>query len=223
MAERRATEPFRFWTCVETRKPLGKRAHDVEELLAMIEEVPADCLAYHVQTCALRRPYAGEEFANDFADWVSRKVQDPVLGNRLGHLDPFAYVDLDQLRIAILSIMVDHLSEHSALRQRPWREPFEFFYSHLVEADLNLETWTLREFRDAVAGVHAGSVYLHASRSRLRNGGRGNDFAHWLNDEKGLGLPDLAVRVDKVGQLGLSLEQKRQRILGLCDQAVERP
>ena len=118
--------------------------------------------------------------------------------------------------------MVDHLSEHPALRHRPCGEPFDFFSSHLVEADLNFETWTLREFRDTVACVDAGSLYLHTGRSRLRKGARGNGFAQWLSDEKGLGLPDLAVRVDKVGQLGLSLEQKRQRILRLCDQELER-
>ena len=223
MAERRATEPFRFRTCVETREPLGKRAHDVEELLAMIEAAPADCLVYHMQTCALRRPYADEEFPNDFAAWVAREVQDPVLGKRLGHLDPFAYVDLDRLRIAVLSIVVDHISQHWALRKRPCREPFEFFCSSLTEVDLRREAWTLGEFREALVCIEAGSLYLHACWARRRNAGRKDDFVRWLGGDEGLGLPELAAQVEKVGQLGLNLERKRHRILRLCDQALERP
>lgn len=217
---RRARRPFGFWSCVETRESLGLDAKDLEELLAMIETAPPGCLVCHMQTCTLRHPHANGEFGNDFAAWVAFHVQDTVLAKRLGHLDPFAYSDIEQLRLVLISIMADHLSQHPDVRRRPSRESLTLFCSHLTEADLHREAWTLEEFRDALGSVEPGSIYLHACGARVRMPRRSDDFAFWLGEENGLGLPQLAEQVRWVCQLGLSLEKKRERILHICDQAM---
>jgi hypothetical protein len=48
------------------------------------------------------------------------------------------------------------------------------------------------------------------------------DFACWLSSEEGLGLQELALNVEQVGRLGLSLEGMRNKILRLCDQELTR-
>jgi hypothetical protein len=48
------------------------------------------------------------------------------------------------------------------------------------------------------------------------------DFSGWLASEEGLGLKELALNVEQVARLGLSLEGIRNKILRLCDQELAR-
>jgi hypothetical protein len=218
---KRAQQPFRFASCMELREILGKRAMDEARLLEIIEEAPADSIYYHTHSYYLRHPYSQGLFPNDFATWVALHEQDRVLGERLGVLDPFEFDDIERLRAGIVTIIADHLSHLGTIPRCTTGEPFEFVRSHVIEADLGLEAWTLREFRDTLAGVEVGAVYNHACEARLRKGRLSGDFVDWLSAEDGLGLPDLATQVEKVGRLGLSLEGMRARIVGVCDRALE--
>ncbi len=220
---RRAQQPFQFVSCMELREILGKRALDESRLLEIIEEAPADSIYYHTHSYYLRHPYSQGLYPNDFATWVALHDQDSVLGERLGILDPFEFDDIERLRASIVTIIVDHLSHLGTIPRCITGEPFEFVRSHVIEADLGLQAWTLREFRDILAGVEVGAVYNHVCEARLRKGRLSGDFANWLFGEDGLGLPDLAAQVQKVGRLGLSLEGMRARIVGLCDRLLGAP
>lgn len=220
MIEQRAKQPFRFVSCMELREVLGKRALDEGRLLEIIEEVPADSIYYHTHSYYLRHPYSQGLYPNDFATWVALQGQDSVLGERLGILDPFEFDDIERLRAEILTIITDHLSHLATIPRCTTGEPFEFVRSHVIEANLDLQVWTLGEFREALAHVEVGAVYNHVCEARLRKGRLSGDFADWLSAEDGLGLPDLAAQVAKVGRLGLSLEGMRARIVRLCDRAM---
>jgi hypothetical protein len=217
MIEQRAKQPFRFVSCMELREILGKRAMDESRLLEIIEEAPADSIYYHTHSYYLRHPFSQGLFPNDFATWVALHAQDRILGERLGILDPFEFDDIERLRVDILGIIDDHLSHLRTIPRSTTGEPFEFVRSHVIEADLALEAWTLREFRETMTGVEVGAVYNHVCEARLRKGRPSGDFAAWLSAKDGLGLPDLAAEVVKVGRLGLSLEGIRTRIVRLCD------
>ena len=217
----RAVHPFRFSTCVETVEPWGNFACDAEGLLEVIETAPPSCIVCHMQTWLLRSSHTTEECSNDFADWVAYQIGDAVLASRLNDVDPFAYADIEELRRILLSVMADHLSRHAEVRRRPSCRPFEPFCSDVTVRDLHREAWTMDEFRDALRVIDSGSVFLHTCRARVLNDDRGDDFVHWLGDEEGLGLPVLAEQLVWEGKLPLSLEQRRRRILHLCDQAKE--
>lgn len=221
MTEYHARRPFRFFSCMELREVLGKRATDEQRLLEIIEEVPQGSIHYHTHSYYLRHPYAQGQFPNDFATWAALHVQDRVLAERLGLVDPFAFDDLEQLRVEILSILGEHLGQVKSVPRCTPEEPFEFVCSHIIEVDLGLEAGTLREFRDELARVEAGAVYFHVCEARLRKGRLAGDFAHWLGAGEGLNRPDLAAEVVTVGHLGLSLEGMRDRIVRLCDRALE--
>ena len=220
MDDRRAGSPFHFVSCMELREALGKRALDEQRLLEIIEEAPADSIYYHTHSYYLRHAYAQGVFPNDFATWVTLHAHDRVLGERLGILDPFEFDDIEQLRGEILAIMSEHLSHIKIIPRATTGEPFEFVRSHVIEADVGLETWTLREFRDALARVEIGAIYNHVCEARLRKGRLSGDFVNWLSAEDGLGLSELAAQVAKVGRLGLSLEGMRERIVRLCDREL---
>jgi hypothetical protein len=201
-----ANMPFRFVSCMELREVLGKRAMDEHRLFELIEEVPADSIYYHTHSYFLRHAYTQQLYSNDFASWVVLYAQDRVLGERLGVLDPFAFGDIEQLREEILRIMGDHLNRSTASSRSVVSEPFEFIRSHIIEIPLGLEARTLSEFYDALANVEVGAVYNHVCEARMRKRQLSVDFARWLSSEEGLGLQELARRVEQVGRLGLSLE-----------------
>jgi hypothetical protein len=205
---------------MELREVLGKRAMDEQRLLEIIEEAPPDSIYYHTNSYYLRHPYSQGLFPNDFATWVALHAQDRVLGEKLGVLDPFGFDDIEQLRGEILAIMGEHLSHIRIIPHSTTGEPFEFVRSHVIEADLGLEAWTLREFRDALAHVEVGAIYNHVCEARLRKGRLSGDFVTWLAAPEGLCLPDLSVQVVRVGRLGLSLEGMRDRIVQACNQAL---
>lgn len=207
---------------MELCEVLGKRAMDEHRLLELIEEAPADSIYYHTHSYYLRHAYTQQLYANDFANWIVLYAQDRVLGERLGMLDPFDFSDIEQLRSEILRIMVDHLNHSSVIVRCVVNEPFEFIRSHVIEIPLGLEAWTLGEFRDALADVEVGAVYNHVCQARMRKKAQMADFSYWLSSEEGLGLQELALKIEQVGRLGLSLEGMRNKILPLCDQEIAR-
>ena len=223
MSNRSANMPFRFVSCIELREVLGKRAMDEHRLLELIEEAPPDSIYYHTHSYYLRHAYTQQLYSNDFAAWIVLYAQDRVLGERLGVLDPFEFSDIEQLRDEIVSIMADHLNHSTTVVPRCIvSEPFEFLRSHIIEIPLGLEARSLREFYDALAGVEVGAVYNHVCEARMRKKPLSADFAYWLSSEEGLGLQELASKVEQVGRLGLSLEGMRNKILRLCDQDLAR-
>jgi hypothetical protein len=223
MSNRSANMPFRFVSCIELREVLGKRAMDEHRLLELIEEAPADSIYYHTHSYYLRHAYTQQLYSNDFAAWIVLYAQDRVLGERLGVLDPFEFSDIEQLRDEIVRIMADHLNHSTTVVPRCIvSEPFEFLRSHIIEIPLGLEARSLREFYDALADVEVGAVYNHVCEARMREKPLSADFAYWLSSEEGLGLQELASKVEQVGRLGLSLEGMRNKILRLCDQDLAR-
>lgn len=222
MTDRYAEQPFRFSSCMELREVLGKRAMDEHRLLELIEEVPADSIYYHTHSYYLRHAYTQQLYSNDFATWVVLYAQDRVLGERLGVLDPFDFSDVEQLREEILSIMANHLNHATIVPRCMVSEPFEFIRSHVIEIPLGLEVRTLTEFHDALANVEVGAIYNHVCEARMRKQPLSVDFACWLSSEEGLGLQELALKVEQVGRLGLSLEGMRNKILRFCDQELAR-
>ena len=220
MIDRLAKQPFRFSSCMELREVIGKRAMDEHPLLELIEEAPADCIYYHTHSYYLRHAYTQQLYSNDFATWMVLYAQDRVLGERLGMLDPFEFGDIEQLRDEIVTIMADHLNHSTVVSRCVVSEPFEFVRSHVIEIPLGLDVRSLLEFRDALAEVEVGAVYNHVCEARMRRKPLSVDFAYWLASEKGLGLQELAQKVEQVGRLGLSLEGMRNKILRLCDQEI---
>lgn len=221
MTLHRAASPFQFVSCMELREIMGVRAHDEQRLLEVIEDAPLDSIYYHTHSYFLRHEFLQGLYPNDFATWAAIHVQDPVLGERLGVLDPFDFDDLESLRAEIAGIVADHLSRLKTVPRAVTGESFEFVRSHVIEADLGLETWTLEEFRDHLTRVEAGAIYNHVCEARMRKGRLLGDFGLWLGEPDGLRLPRLAAQVAAVGRWGLSLEGYRVEIISLCDAALQ--
>jgi hypothetical protein len=197
---------------------LGRRAYDERELLEHLEEVPLDSIYFHTHSCFLRDRALRGAYPNDFATWAAIQVRDRVLGEKLGILDPQDAPDLESLRVEVVSLIDDHLSQLGSVPRVIFGEPFYFMQSRVLEIPTGVKVRTLREFRDALAGIDAAAVYLHVLEARGRKGRRRNDFATWIEEQ--LGLSELAAAVARLNPFPFGVEALRGRLVALCDQAL---
>jgi len=220
MAKKFAVHPFLFTGCWELRQMLGRSARDERQLLEAIEEVPLDSIYYHTHSFFLRHRYIAGPYPNDFATWAAIQVRDRVLGEKLGVLDPFDFLDLESLRTAIAAIIEEHLSHLQIIPRVIYEEPFHFMQSQITAVPTGLESRTLTEFREILASVDASVIYYHTFEAILRLGRRNGDFAVWVEEQ--LELPELAEKIAHLDPYMISLESIRHRIIRLCDEFLER-
>jgi hypothetical protein len=210
--------PFMFVACVELREFVGVRAENERQLAELLDEVPLDSIYYHTHGFLLRHKFLAGAYPNDFATWVDSQVRDRILGERLAMVDPGDFPSLEALRDELVAVVDEHLRGLSFIPQVVSGEPFDFIQSRIVEVPTGVQVRTLGEFRDALLEIDLSALYYHLVEARLRLGRGRNDFAAWL--EQGLGLPELATRVQAVSPYAGSLEQARARLITLCDAAL---
>ena len=218
MTARVARAPFHFLGCWELREMLGRRVFDERELLEQLEEVPLESVYYHTHTCLLRERTVAGAYPNDFATWAAIQVRDRVLGEKLGIIDPLAVPDLESLRVEVVSLIDDHLSQIGSVPRVIFGEPFYFMQARVLEIPTGVKVRTLAEFRDTVAAVDLAVVYMHVVEARSRRGRRRNDFVVWIEEQ--LGLAEMAAAVGRLNPFHLGLGEVRRRLVALCDAAV---
>jgi trehalose synthase-fused probable maltokinase len=209
---------FAFMACMELREFVGLRAENERQLAQLLDEVPLDSIYYHTHGFLLRHRLIIGLYPNDFATWVDVQVRDRVLGERLAMVDPADFATLQALREELVSVVDEHLRRLGIVPQATTGEPFDFIQSRIVEVPTGIEVRTLQEMRDALLEIDQSSLYFHLVEARLRLGRGRNDFAAWL--ERGLGLPELAARIQAVNPYSSSLEQTRVRLIALLDDAL---
>ena len=214
---REARTPFHFVGCWELAEVLGRRALDERELLEHLEEVPLECIYFHVHSVFLRER-APAPYPNDFATWAAIQVRDRVLGEKLGILDPEDFSDLEAVRAELVSLIDDHLSAVRAVPRVMFGQPFHFMQSRVLEIPTGVKVRTLAEFRDAVAEADLAVLYVHVVEARGRKNRRRNDFATWLGEH--LGMTNLGNAVARLTASPLGLEALRHRLVALCDAAL---
>lgn len=218
--ERQAQRPFIFYGCMELREILGKTAENEKELADLIEEVPSDSIFYHTHSFLLRQRFPNGEYPNDFANWVATEVEDRVLGERLGIIDPSEFETLEALREEILSTIDDHLAGVRIIPRVIFGEPFSFMQSQIIQIPTGLHSLTLPEFCQGLEQIDVSSLYFHFFEVRHRLKRREYDIPIWLMEE--LGLNELAEEIRRIRLYSLPLEQLRSKLLGLCARVVER-
>ena len=219
MSPQPARAPFHFLGCWELREMLGRRVYDERELLEQLEEVPLESVYYHTHTCLLRERTMPGAYPNDFATWAAIQVRDRVLGEKLGIIDPQDASDLESLRVEVVSLIDDHLSQIGSVPRVIFGEPFYFMQARVLEIPTGIKVRTLAEFRATLAAADLAVVYMHVVEARGRRGRRRNDFALWIEEQ--LGLPELAAAVARLNPFHLGLEEVRRRLVALCDATLE--
>jgi uncharacterized protein DUF5752 len=175
--------PFTVRDCALITRMAGvDTAINLRELRERLLGCPVECLFHHFCETVIRPTFDDPEFRNDFAVWAARDLQDRVLAERLGIINPYDYTDLEELRHLIVEIIDDRLSEMPYI---PWvrmGNDFRFMRAVTVVFDTGLQLDSPGDFVSALSEISLGSIYYHYVEARRRTEDHTDDFTAWLTE-----------------------------------------
>ncbi len=157
-------------------------AYNLRELYDRIRSCSPDSIYHHFCETPLRATFDDPAFRNDFAVWSHRALNDEILAERLGVLDPYDFEDTEELRRIVLDIIDDRLSE---ITHVPWAksgQEFHFLQALTVVFDTGRWIEDPVELPRAISRMTTSSLYYHFLEARRRVEGRYDDFTAWLKD-----------------------------------------
>ncbi|MBT4485370.1 MAG: hypothetical protein HOC71_17025 [Candidatus Latescibacteria bacterium] len=208
-------QEFNFMGCIELKELLGLKANDVQKLLELVEEVPADSIYYHTHSYFLRHFYITGPYSNDFANWAVIQVRDRVLGEKLSCVTPSPNKSLEDIRFELIEIIDEHLTDQKIVPAVVYGHPFYFMKSQIIKVPTGLSAHNINEFIEALKEVDASAIYNHVFEARQRQRKGRSDFSQWIEEE--MGLLALAEKFESVDTYMFSLEGLRIKLLKLCN------
>jgi len=174
--------PFEIKDCALLTRMSGlPAAINLRELRDRIASCSADVLYHHFCETPLAPSFDYPDYRNDFAVWVKHKLDDDILAERLGIIDPYSYPSMEKLRMATLDIIDDRLSE---LTMIPWARPGHEFYfteASIVVFDTGERVLHPKDLGTAISAMTTGSIYYHFLEARRRAPRGEDDFSSWLS------------------------------------------
>jgi len=166
-------------------------AVNLRELRERIAQCSENVLFHHFCETPLRTSFDNPDYRNDFAVWSKLYLEDRVLAERLGILDPYSFPSLGDLRAATLEVIDERLGE---LTMIPWARPGDelfFMEATTVVFDTGIRISRPRELAASIGGMTAGSVYYHFLEARRRPPIGKDGFTAWLleNGNEGKNRP----------------------------------
>ncbi len=208
-------QEFNFMGCIELKELLGLKANDVQKLLELVEEVPADSIYYHTHSYFLRHFNITGPYSNDFANWAVIQVRDRVLGEKLSCVTPSPNKSLEDIRFELIEIIDEHLTDQKIVPAVVYGQPFYFMKSQIIKVPTGLSAHNINEFIEALKEVDASAIYNHVFEARQRQRKGRSDFSQWIEEE--MGLLALAEKFESVDTYMFSLEGLRIKLLKLCN------
>lgn len=156
-------------------------AVNLRELRDRIASCTTDVLYHHFCETPLAPSFDYPDYRNDFAVWIKHKLDDDILAERLGIIDPYAFPSMEKLRLAVLDIIDDRLSELTII---PWARPgheFYFMEASTVVFDTGERILHPRDLGAAIGAMTTGSIYYHFLEARRRPPRCVDDFSSWMN------------------------------------------
>lgn len=205
------SKTFRIRDCSIVTIALGQRALTLRELRDRLREVPGESLSHHFYEALLRPAFDDPDYRNDFATWSRRHLQDAVLAERFGIVDPLAFADLEALRAHLVDIVEERLEEEPFLMARGSGGEFEFQRSQMVVLDTGITVADPAAMAERVPHLPLGSVFYHFVEARRRTRNGADDFTVWLRAFDGDGVA-IRARLAAIDFHLWSLSEMREQI-----------
>lgn len=209
------TEPFKFFECVPIIRLTGRRTNNVFSMIEILKDVSPECIFHHVHQYFLRPEMQPQRYHNDFAVWVANAIGDRVLSERLANINPYAFLNIEEIRSEIIEVISARVKEYGALRDALPGNEFFFNEATTLVLPSGHEAGDLPEFYNALKEVDCSSIYFHFYQARLRIGRDSDDFSFFLGT--GLGLVELAVSIGKLDPYMYDTETLREKLLKLIE------
>jgi hypothetical protein len=211
----RSEMPFEFFTVAHLTRIGNQSAATLTELLTGLEQCSDASIFHHTFQTLGSHHFLTEGFSNDFAQWALADANRDALAEQLAALDIRDYVSIAALRADLCRVVRDYCSQHPEFAQQTALEPFFFCESVEVTVPFGRTATTLEEFHEGLEHLSHAAFYFHFISSRLRLQLRTNDFSHWLAD--GLGLKELADRVNRIDIYTNTLDSARMKLMKLIE------
>ena len=163
-------------------------ALNLRELRDRIGACSDNVLYHHFCETTLRATFDDPEYRNDFAVWSKEGLADRILAERLGIIDPYEIESISMLRLYVIDIIEERLSEMS-----PWvptaHPGGEFYFQEAVTVAFETAQRISRpsEMAGAIKEMGNGSIYFHFLEGLRRPPLHKDDFSAWLLDQGEVG------------------------------------
>ena len=121
-------EPFKFYTRQNIIYLLGRKAHNLEELLSGIKEVPAMSIYHHTHHYLEMHEFLSPEPPNDYAYWITNILLEKLLGEEVASIDLRQLSTIEEIRSRLIEVIESYLqaTQETTLRYAPNGQEFHF-------------------------------------------------------------------------------------------------
>lgn len=210
---------FQFSSSASLEKLTGRKAQNLEELLAIVESCPDSSIFYHTFSAFRKMREVRAPYTNDFAVWISGDLNEEALAEKLMTIDLAEYNTINSLRARIVEIITAYRGENPGAFRKIADEPFYLYDVVWVVYLTDKFAYDLSSFRQLLDTISIDSLYYHFIESRLHTKLQTDDFSTWI--ELSLGMPELAEKIRSIDIHIYSLEDLVRKIGQLIDEYVE--
>jgi hypothetical protein len=211
------SKSFVFFSSVPLVELTGRTARTARQLAEEVERAEAAVIFFHTHDYVREHHFLSREYPSDFAYWAAEILQEKGLGERLAFVDLRHFTSIEALRAEILSILKSQGGKRAEREVLPGLE-FHFRKSINIVVPTGHTAASLSEFREGLFRVDHNSLYYHLIEAHLRDEAPGNDFSNWVAEC--LGKEKLAAQIAQIDPYTNTLEQTRQKLLGLVDREL---
>ncbi len=163
-----------------TRMSGIREAANLRELRDRVAACGENVLYHHFWETLLRPSFDYPDYHNDFAVWVKLYLDDRVLAERLGILDPYSIGSMEDLRGTMLDILDERLSELPLNPAVTKGNEFFFLEATTVIFDTGDIIEEPVQLPSKIGIMANGSIFYHFIDARRRTPDRLDDFSEWL-------------------------------------------
>jgi hypothetical protein len=201
---------FQFFSEFNMPILLGKKAKNINELIAGMKAVPDASIYYHTHRFLKQHHFLIPELPNDFAYWLRTVLNLRELGEIVSSINIVECENIEQLRNKLIVVFENFkFKDAFSVNCAPGYE-FQFMSCRTVVFKLPLKAQNLKEFEKIFESVSIYTFYYHLFESRLRRGKKTDDFSDWFGL---IGEIELAEKVSSLDPYTMTLEELRKKIL----------
>jgi hypothetical protein len=158
-----------------------QEAANLRELRERVATCGENVLYHHFCETLLRPSFDYPDYHNDFAVWAKLYLDDRVLAERLGILDPYSIGSLEELRWTMLDIIDERLSELPMNPAVTKGNEFFFLEATTVIFDTGDMIEEPSQLPMKISNMTNGSIFYHYIEARRRPPYCLDDFSTWLS------------------------------------------
>jgi len=206
---------FQFSSSSSLEKLTGHKACNLEELLKLIKSCPDSSIFYHTFSAFRTLREIHVPYANGFAMWISRDLNEEALAEKLATIDLTEYDTIETLRDRIVETVEAYRDENPTAFQKTAGKPFYLLDVTRIVYLTDKFAYDLKSFRQLLDTISVDSLYFHFIESRLYTQLQSDDFSTWM--EQSLNLGELAQKIRSIDINVYTLEELRERIVQIVD------